>query len=80
MDKNSSTLASFELKLTTEGLIVLEKKIAPANEFTEAMDKWNPSYENTPVIESMIKYSDEIFNLMLKDIQKMMFKNRIKES
>ena len=27
----SSTLASFELKLTTEGLIILEKKIAPAN-------------------------------------------------
>ena len=38
-----------------------------------SMDKWNPSYENTPVIESMIKYSDEIFNLMLKDIQKMTY-------
>ena len=73
MDKNSSTLASFELKLTTEGLIVLEKKIAPANEFTEAMDKWNPSYENTPVIESMIKYSDEVFTVMLQDIQKMTY-------
>ena len=70
---NSSTLASFELKLTTEGLIVLEKKIAPANEFTEAMDKWNPSYENTPVIESMIKYSDEVFTVMLQDIQKMTY-------
>tara|TARA_R100000742_G_C4222324_1_gene45780 strand:+ start:54 stop:272 length:219 start_codon:yes stop_codon:yes gene_type:complete len=69
----SSTLASFELKLTTEGLIVLEKKIAPANEFTEAMDKWNPSYENTPVIESMIKYSDEVFTVMLQDIQKMTY-------
>ena len=73
MDKNSSTLASFKLKLTTEGLIVLEKKIAPANEFTEAMDKWNPSYENTPVIESMIKYSDEVFTVMLQDIQKMTY-------
>jgi len=73
MNKNSSTLASFELKLTTEGLIVLEKKIAPANEFTEAMDKWNPSYENTPVIESMIKYSDEVFTVMLQDIQKMTY-------
>ena len=73
MNKNSSTLASFELKLTTEGLIVLEKKIAPANEFTEAMDKWNPSYENTPVIESMIKYSDEVFTVMLSDIQKMTY-------
>ena len=73
MDKNSSTLASFELKLTTEGLIVLEKKIAPANEFTEAMDKWNPSYENTPAITSMLKYSNEIFNLMLKDIKKMTY-------
>ena len=70
---NSSTLASFELKLTTEGLIVLEKKIAPANEFTEAMNKWNPSYENTPVIESMIKYSDEVFTVMLQDIQKMTY-------
>tara|TARA_R110002020_G_scaffold258785_1_gene472607 strand:- start:255 stop:473 length:219 start_codon:yes stop_codon:yes gene_type:complete len=69
----ASTLASFELKLTTEGLIVLEKKIAPANEFTEAMDKWNPSYENTPVIESMIKYSDEVFTVMLQDIQKMTY-------
>ena len=69
----SSTLASFELKLTTEGLIVLEKKIAPANEFTEAMNKWNPSYENTPVIESMIKYSDEVFTVMLQDIQKMTY-------
>jgi|TARA_R100000700_G_C3165313_1_gene140498 hypothetical protein len=69
----SSTLASFELKLTTEGLIILEKKIAPANEFTEAMDKWNPSYENTPVIESMIKYSDEVFTVMLQDIQKMTY-------
>jgi len=73
MHKNSSTLASFELKLTNEGLIVLEKKIAPANEFTEAMDKWNPSYENTPVIESMIKYSDEVFTVMLQDIQKMTY-------
>ncbi len=73
MDKNSSTLASFKLKLTTEGLIVLEKKIAPANEFTEAMDKWNPSYENTPAIESMIKYSDEVFTVMLQDIQKMTY-------
>ncbi len=73
MDKNSSTLASFELKLTTEGLIVLEKKIAPANEFTEAMDKWNPSYENTPAIESMIKYSDEVFTVMLQVIQKMTY-------
>tara|TARA_R110000851_G_scaffold3565_1_gene14626 strand:+ start:2071 stop:2229 length:159 start_codon:yes stop_codon:yes gene_type:complete len=50
-----------------------KKKIAPAKEFTEAMDKWNSSYENTPVIESMLKYSDEIFNLMLKDIQKMTY-------
>jgi len=73
MHKNSSTLASFELKLTTEGLIILEKKIAPANEFTEAMNKWNPSYENTPVIESMIKYSDEVFTVMLQDIQKMTY-------
>ena len=73
MHKNSSTLASFELKLTTEGLIILEKKIAPSNEFTEAMDKWNPSYENTPVIESMIKYSDEVFTVMLQDIQKMTY-------
>jgi hypothetical protein len=71
--ENSTTIASFELKLTTQGLIIAEKKIAPANEFTEAMDKWNPSYENTPVIESMLKYSDEIFNLMLKDIQKMTY-------
>ena len=69
----SSTLASFELKLTTEGLIILEKKIAPANEFTEAMDKWNPSYENTPAIESMIKYSDEVFTVMLQDMQKMTY-------
>ncbi len=73
MDKNTNTLASFELKLTTEELIVLEKKIAPANEFTEAMDKWNPSYENTPAIESMIKYSDEVFTVMLQDIQKMTY-------
>jgi len=73
MDKNSSTLASFELKLTTEGLIVLEKKITPANEFTEAMDKWNPSYENTPAIESMIKYSDKVCTVMLQDIQKMTY-------
>ena len=73
MHKNSSTLASCELKLTTEGLIILEKQIAPANEFTEAMDKWNPSYENTPVIESMIKYSDEVFTVMLQDIQKMTY-------
>ena len=54
MHKNSSTLASFELKLTNEGLIVLEKKIAPA-------------------IESMIKYSDEVFTVMLQDIQKMTY-------
>ena len=70
---HATTLASFELKLTTQGLIVLEKKIAPAKEFAEAMDKWNSSYENTPVITAMIKYSDEIFNLMLKDIQKMTY-------
>ena len=39
--ENSTTIASFELKLTTQGLIIAEKKIAPAKEFTEAMDKWN---------------------------------------
>ena len=69
----STTIASFDVKITSEGLLVLESKLAKASDFMEVMDKWNPEYENTPVIASMLDYYAGVFNLMLKDSQKMVF-------
>ena len=69
----SSTIASFDVKLTSEGLLVIETKLAKGKDFIEVMDKWNPEYENTPVIASMLDYYKGVFDLMLKDSQKMIF-------
>jgi|TARA_B100000900_G_C20485804_1_gene677408 hypothetical protein len=71
MNKNDTVIASFEVKITTEGLLILETKLADSFEFTETMDKWNPEYENTPVIASMLDYYSGVFNLMIKDSQKL---------
>ena len=68
---NDTVIASFEVKITTEGLLILQTKLAHPIEFTEAMDKWNPEYENTPVIASMLDYYSGVFNLMIKDSQKL---------
>jgi len=69
----SSTIASFDVKLTSEGLLVIETKLANGMDFIEIMDKWNPEYENTPVIASMLDYYAGVFKLMMKDSQKMMY-------
>lgn len=66
----STTIASFDVKITTEGLIVIDKSLADADEFESAMDNWNPEYENTPVIASLLKYYKGVFDLMIKDTQK----------
>ena len=50
----SSTIASFDVKLTSEGLLGIETKLAKGIDFIEVMDKWNPEYENTPAIASML--------------------------
>ena len=71
MAGTSSTIASFDVKITSEGLLVLETKLAKSSDFMEVMDKWNPEYENTPVIASMLDYYAGVFDLMLKDSQKM---------
>ena len=68
---NDTVIASFEVKITKEGLLILESKLVNPIDFTEAMDKWNPSYENTPVIASMLDYYYGVFNLMIKDSQKL---------
>ena len=68
-----TTLASFEVKITTEGLLILETKLPPTDEFKSAMDKWNPSYENTPVIASLLDYYKGVFNVMSKDSQKIIY-------
>jgi len=68
---NDTIIASFEVKITKEGLLILESKLANPIEFTEIMDKWNPEYENTPVIASMLDYYSGVFNLMIKDSQKL---------
>ena len=68
---NDTVIASFEVKITKEGLLILESKLANPIDFTEAMDKWNTSYENTPVIASMLDYYSGVFNLMIKDSQKL---------
>ena len=65
-----TTLASFEVKITTEGLLILGTKLPPTDEFLDAMDKWNPSYENTPVIASLFDYYKGVFTVMSKDSQK----------
>ena len=69
----STTIASFDVKITSEGLLVLETKLAKASDFMEVMDKWNPEYEYTHDIASMLDYYAGVFNLMLKDSQKMVF-------
>ena len=69
----SSTIASFDVKLTSEGLLVIETKLANGMDFIEVMDKWNPEYENTPVIASMLDYYAGVFKLMMKDSQKMTY-------
>ena len=68
---NDTVIASFEVKITKEGLLILESKLANPIDYTESMDKWNPSYENTPVIASMLDYYSGVFNLMIKDSQKL---------
>ena len=73
MAVSSTTIASFDVKLTSEGLLVLETKLARSSDFMEVMDKWNPTYENTPVIASMLDYYSGVFDLMIKDSQKMVF-------
>tara|TARA_R100001443_G_scaffold93964_1_gene100605 strand:- start:708 stop:929 length:222 start_codon:yes stop_codon:yes gene_type:complete len=73
MAVSSTTIASFDVKITSEGLLVLETKLARSSDFMEVMDKWNPAYENTPVIASMLDYYSGVFDLMVKDSQKMIF-------
>ena len=73
MAVSSTTIASFDVKITSEGLLVLETKLARSSDFMEVMDKWNPKYENTPVIASMLDYYSGVFDLMIKDSQKMIF-------
>ena len=68
---NDTVIASFEVKITKEGLLILESKLANPIVVTEILDKWNPSYENTPVIASMLDYYSRVFNLMIKDSQKL---------
>ena len=65
-----TTLASFEVKITTEGLLILETKLPPTDEFLDAMDKWTPSYENTPGIARLLDYYKGVFTVMSKDSQK----------
>ena len=69
----SSTIASFDVKLTSEGLLVIETKLAKREDFIKVMDKWNPEYENTPVIASMLDYYAGVFKLIMKDSQKMTY-------
>ena len=69
----SSTIASFDVKLTSEGLLVIETKLAKGEDFIKVMDKWNPEYENTPVIASMLDYYAGVFKLIMKDSQKMTY-------
>ena len=73
MAVSSTTIASFDVKITSEGLLVLETKLARSSDFMEVMDKWNPKYENTPAIASMLDYYSGVFDLMVKDSQKMIF-------
>ena len=73
MAVTSTTIASFDVKITTQGLLVLETKLAKSEDFVRVMDKWNPEYENTPVIASMLDYYAGVFKLMMKDSQKMTY-------
>jgi len=48
-------LVNFSVELTADGQIATEVTYINPNIFREAMDKWNPEYENTPTISFMIK-------------------------
>ena len=43
MAVTSSTIASFDVKITSEGLLVLETKLAKSSDFMEVMDNGIPN-------------------------------------
>ncbi len=53
--RTMTTLINFSVDLTDDGQIATEVTYVPPEVFRKVMDKWNPEYENTVVISSMIQ-------------------------
>ena len=63
-------LFRFSVLLDTEGKIVIEEDNIDPELFEEAMDNWNPEYQNTAMIVAMIKMLTAAAIELQKDINK----------
>ena len=63
-------LFRFSVLLNAEGKIVIEEDNIDPELFEEAMDNWNPEYQNTAMIVAMIKMLTAAAIELQKDINK----------
>ena len=63
-------LFSFSVYLNAEGKIVIEESNIDPELFEEAMDNWNPEYQNTAMIVAVIKMLTAAAIELQKDINK----------
>ena len=63
-------LFRFSVLLDAEGKIVIEEDNIDPELFEEAMDNWNPEYQNTAMIVAMIKMLTAAAIELQKDINK----------
>jgi|TARA_R110002110_G_scaffold263503_1_gene479212 hypothetical protein len=72
IDKDSSLLFNFTVKLTQAGHISVDHSHIKPEEFKEVMDKWNKNYENTEVFVSLLDYLSTHVSDMERDIRKIL--------
>jgi|TARA_R110002167_G_scaffold41574_6_gene126886 hypothetical protein len=72
IDKDSSLLFNFTVKLTQAGHISVDHSHIKPEEFKEVMDKWNKNYENTEVFVSLLDYLSTHVSNMERDIRKIL--------
>ena len=70
--KISANIAELKIELLQDGNILVTSSSINPSEFIKAMDNWNPEYENTPTIASLIKYYKGVFNVILDDSKKIL--------
>ena len=63
-------LFRFSVLLNAEGRIVIEEDNIDPELFEEAMDNWNPDYQNTAMIVAMIKMLTAAAIELQRDINK----------
>ena len=63
-------LFSFSVYLNADGKIAIEESNIDPELFEEAMDNWNPEYQNTAMIVAMIKMLTAAAIELQRDINK----------